>query len=81
MGPTKIMIIRHAEKPGTYGGNECKGINALGEKDKESLIALGRERAGGIANLFDPSNGQFQAPALATPDFIYASDPETNHGT
>ena len=78
MGPTKIMIIRHAEKPGTYGGNEYKGINAAGKKDKESLITLGWERAGGIANLFDPPNSQFQHPALAQPDFIYASDPATD---
>ena len=75
MGPTKIMIIRHAEKPGTYDENEYKGINAFGEHDKESLITLGWERAGGIANVFDPTTH----PKLATPDFIYASNPAIHH--
>ncbi|MFZ6654517.1 hypothetical protein [Undibacterium sp. TJN19] len=75
MGPSKIMIIRHAEKPGTYGANEFGGINLLGSSDKESLITLGWERAGGIANLFSPTNGQFQNAELATPAFIYAANP------
>ncbi len=75
MGPTKIMIIRHAEKPGTYGSNDYTGTNAFGASDAESLVSMGWQRAGAIANLFAPSNGQFQNPALATPDFIYAADP------
>ena len=75
MGPTKIMMIRHAEKPGTYNGSNYDGINAAGQSDKESLVTLGWERAGGIANLFFPTNKNFQNAALAVPDFIYASDP------
>lgn len=75
MGPTKIMIIRHAEKPGIYGGVKYHGINAEGHKDESSLVTMGWERAGAIANLFYPTNKVFQHPALATPDFIYASDP------
>ncbi len=77
MGPTKIMIIRHAEKPGTYGGQEYSGNNAFGDSDAESLVSFGWQRAGGIANLFYPSSGQFQNPDLAAPDFIYASNPAT----
>ena len=77
MGPTKIMIIRHAEKPGTYGGHEYAGSDAYGDSDAESLVSLGWQRAGGIANLFYPSNGQFQSPELAAPDYIYASNPAT----
>lgn len=80
MGPTKIMIIRHAEKPGTYGGSEYGGINLLGGSDNESLITLGWERAGGIASLFNPTNGQFQNAELAVPNFIYASNPATAGG-
>lgn len=76
MGATKIMIIRHAEKPGTYNGQTYTGINALGATDPESLVTLGWERAGGIASLFAPSNGQFQNAELATPTTIFASDPE-----
>jgi len=80
MGPTKVMIIRHAEKPDTYGGSTYYGSNALGVSDQESLVSIGWQRAGAIANLFDPANGQFQHPSLAAPDFIYASNPATVAG-
>ncbi|MES2379421.1 MAG: hypothetical protein V4538_00160 [Bacteroidota bacterium] len=75
MGPTKIMIIRHAEKPGPYGGVQYNGINAVGTTDETSLVTMGWERAGGIANLFYPTNNVFQHAKLAKPDFIYAADP------
>lgn len=71
MGASKVMIIRHAEKP----EENYLGIDALGKMNPESLITIGWERAGGIANLFCPANDNFQNPALAKPDFIYASDP------
>ncbi|MGK4568586.1 hypothetical protein [Flavobacterium sp. 3HN19-14] len=69
------MIIRHAEKPGDYGGYTLNGINRAGQADAESLVTAGWERGGAIANLFYPTNGAFQDAALATPDTIYASDP------
>ena len=75
MGATKIMIIRHAEKPGTYNGAAYLGIDAQGHHDTESLVTIGWERAGGIANLFHPTNNSFQDAALATPGIIYAADP------
>lgn len=83
-GPSKIMIIRHAEKPGIYGNANSKavddvkasysGINAQGESDPASLVTMGWERAGGIANLFYPSDYHF-LPGLAQPTAIYASNP------
>ncbi|MFZ6874377.1 hypothetical protein ACO0LF_20145 [Undibacterium sp. Di27W] len=80
MGPTKIMIIRHAEKPGTYGSNTLSGVNLLGASDNQSLVTLGWERAGGIGNLFCPSNGQLLSAELAIPNVIYAANPATvNH--
>jgi hypothetical protein len=30
MGATKIMVIRHAEKPGSYNGAQYFGVNNLG---------------------------------------------------
>lgn len=75
MGPTKVMIIRHAEKPDTYGNLDYLGIDAQGNQDAESLVTIGWERAGGIANLFSPTNGSFQNAALASPGTIYAADP------
>jgi|GEM_PF-1640710 len=47
MGPTKIMIVRHAEKPGTFGANTLSSVNLLGGSDSQSLVTLGWERAGG----------------------------------
>ena len=44
MGATKIMVIRHAEKPGAYGNQSYGGVNALGAADSESLVTLGWER-------------------------------------
>ena len=70
--PTKIMVIRHAEKPD--GTNE--GVTADGGPDKESLIVRGWQRAGALVALFDPANGSLQNPNLAVPQVIYASDPD-----
>lgn len=75
MGATKVMMIRHAEKPDTYNGIQYNGINAVGQSDDESLVTLGWERAGGIANLFLPTNKVFQNSALSVPDCIFAADP------
>ena len=70
--PTKIMVIRHAEKPdGTH-----EGVTSHGDPDKESLIVRGWQRAGALVVLFDPANGSLQNPNLAMPKVIYASDPE-----
>ena len=80
MGATKVMIIRHAEKPGVYNGQSFSGINAYGFADDESLVTLGWERAGGLANLLAPSHGPVEDAALATPCAIYASDPADQDG-
>ena len=68
---TKIMLIRHAEKP--EGKNASHGVNADGVGDAESLTVQGWQRAGALATFFDPSCGPLQDPQLATPQFIYAS--------
>ena len=70
--PTKIMIIRHAEKP----DDTHEGVSSDGSADKESLIVRGWQRAGGLVALFDPTNGPLQNSNLAVPEIIYASDPE-----
>lgn len=68
-GATKIMMIRHAEKPPDNGN----GVTIDERPDPESLIIQGWQRAGALAVLFAPANGQFQNPGLATPQFVYAS--------
>ena len=76
---TKIMVIRHAEKPAT--DLAPYGVTLKGERDKESLAVRGWQRAGALANLFAPTNGHFQTPSLAEPQFLYASKPIKRKGS
>lgn len=76
--PGKIMIIRHAEKPGVYGDKNAvySGAGEIGNTDQESLVTLGWERAGGVAALFSTTaNGPVSNALLEQPTVIYASDP------
>jgi len=68
---TKIMLIRHAEKPAKDGAPF--GITAKGERSKESLEVRGWQRAGALANLLASTNGRLQHPSLAKPQFLFAS--------
>lgn len=72
MPAPKIMIVRHAEKPAASGAPF--GVNIDGNQDPESLIPRGWQRAGALADLFYPSDGKFQAPGLAVPQYLYASE-------
>jgi len=74
LGDEKIMVIRHAEKPGFYGGASYKGVQADGQRDKKSLVTLGWERAGALVGLFAPPGGP--APSLGVPSSLFAADPE-----
>jgi hypothetical protein len=75
VGATRIMVIRHAEKPGHYHGAHYEGVRADGQPDAKSLVTLGWERAGGLVTLFAPPLGP-RMPLLSTPDFLFAADPE-----
>jgi hypothetical protein len=50
MGATKIMVIRHVEKPGSYNGAQYAGVNNLGTvagvDGAKHLVTLGWERTG-----------------------------------
>jgi len=78
MGATKIMVIRHGEKPGTYNGQAYDGVDATGDtcgsSGAEHLVTLGWERAGGLVTLFAPPWGP-KSPTLAIPQFLFASKP------
>ena len=76
---TKIMLLRHAEKPAK--DNPPFGVNRKGERSKESLAVRGWQRAGALTNLFVPANGHFQHPSLAKPQFLYASKPLLRKGS
>lgn len=83
MGATKIMVIRHGEKPGSYNGAQYAGVNHLGtvagDDGAKHLVTLGWERAGALVTLFAAPWGP--KPPLATPQFLFASNPTTKHGT
>jgi hypothetical protein len=74
--PTKIMIIRHGEKPSDDGA--IRGVSEDGSHDPNELAVRGWQRAGALVHFFAPTNHQFSHPALATPDVIFASAP-TGH--
>ncbi|MBV9653706.1 MAG: histidine phosphatase family protein [Acetobacteraceae bacterium] len=69
MAPTKIMIIRHAEKP--EPGTPDQGVGPEGGTDPASLTAQGWERAKQLVGFFtDP-----ESPGIATPAMIFACKP------
>jgi hypothetical protein len=68
---TRIMIVRHAEKPAS--DFSPYGVTVNGKRSKESLTARGWQRAGALANLFAPTDGHFQNRFLAEPQFLYTS--------
>ncbi len=83
MGATKIMVIRHGEKPGIYNGAQYAGVSSLGavagDDGAKHLVTLGWERAGALVTLFAAPWGP-KTPSLATPQFLFASDPIAKQG-
>ena len=71
MPVTKIMIIRHAEKPADDGS--ISGVSQAGLQDPEELAVRGWQRSGALVRLFAPPMGSFASMLLATPDIIFAS--------
>ncbi len=68
---SKIMIVRHGEKP----EDSAHGVNVEGEHDKNELSTKGWQRSGALIRFFNPVNGQFSHPALAKPNAIFAAVP------
>jgi hypothetical protein len=65
MGASKIMVIRHAEKPIT---GRADGVRARGDKDDASLIARGWQRAGALVGFFlNPTS-----PDIVRPEHLWA---------
>ncbi|RYC29793.1 phosphoglycerate mutase family protein [Lichenibacterium minor] len=62
MGPSRIMIIRHAEK------HAEPGVTVEGRSDEHSLTVRGWQRAGALVRLFGPD-----ADVALRPDVVYAS--------
>jgi hypothetical protein len=76
--PSKIMLIRHAERPAdvhAVPGVTGAPYGALpdGDRDINSLSIAGWQRAGALASLFDPSRGPLQDSRLAVPNALFAT--------
>jgi len=76
---TKIMLIRHAEKPAK--DSVPYGVTRKGERSKESLEVRGWQRAGALITLFAPANGRSKNTSLAKPQFLFASKPLQRKGS
>lgn len=76
---TKIMLIRHAEKPAKDG--VPYGVTRSGDQSKESLEVRGWQRAGALTSLLAPRDNHFQHSSLAKPQFLYASKPLRRKGS
>jgi hypothetical protein len=76
---TKIMLIRHAEKPDRDA--VPFGVTEKGLRNKEALAVRGWQRAGALAALLAPTDGHFQHRALAKPQFLFASKPLRRKGS
>jgi broad specificity phosphatase PhoE len=72
MTATKIMLIRHAEKP-----NGEPGIMPDRSENPEALTPTGWKRADALLGLFDPPNGAAPPLPLARPMSLFASGSES----
>lgn len=70
MPASKIMVIRHAERPNSSGS--IAGVTAAGANNKRELIVRGWQRSGALARFFAPLHGSTD-PRLAEPKTIFAS--------
>ena len=69
MPATKIMVIRHAEKP----TDKDQGVDQKGNEDKRNLIVRGWQRAGALASFFaKPSDAK---SGIERPATIFATAP------
>jgi hypothetical protein len=75
MAPTKIMFIRHGEKPPDAGGPPF-GFDIDGNRDSHSLIARGWARTGALVAFFASPH----AP-IETPNYVFAATPDTAHAS
>jgi broad specificity phosphatase PhoE len=74
MAASKIMVIRHAEKPNGDGG---PGLMPNGAENPRALTATGWNRANALVNLFNPPDGAVPRPPLAKPSSLFASGSES----
>jgi hypothetical protein len=69
--PSKIILIRHAEKPTAVP--PVAGVSENGTQDARELTVRGWQRAGALIRYFVPANRSFTDSRLAKPDIIFAA--------
>lgn len=72
MAPTKIMLIRHAEKPDEK--TNVIGVDEAGTPNPHQLSVRGWQRAGALVRFFAPA-GHACAKNIETPSAIFAARP------
>lgn len=72
MSTPRIILLRHAEKPGADGRDA--GVDAHGQPDANQLSVRGWQRAGALARLFSPGGGD-----LGVPQALFAERPSPAH--
>ncbi len=77
-GPSRVMIIRHAEKPDRDGAAPF-GLDPDGRPDVHALLVRGWERAGALARFFAPRDGVALPAGLARPTFLVAAAATPDH--
>lgn len=70
---TKLMVIRHAEKPDRQAG--ILGVTEAGVADTNELTTKGWQRAGAFVRFFNPSVPANLPAGVAVPAAIYATPP------
>lgn len=68
---SKIMVIRHAEKPDDAG--TISGVDVEGNQVREELTVRGWQRAGALVRFFAPVDGHFRDQRIETPGMIFTS--------
>jgi hypothetical protein len=74
MSPTRIIYIRHAEKP--VKGIDS-GVSDSGTPDPKSLSPLGWQRAGALVRFFCPTSGVPDTDSI-TPSTVFAANVDTD---
>lgn len=73
---TKVMLIRHGEKPSVpeaSGEAISYGLLENGERSDYGLTVRGWQRAGALAVFFSHEGAAFRPQSLVTPNAIFAS--------
>src|SRR5262245_45688061 len=67
---TKVMLIRHAERPSDDG--TVHGVTKEGLQSEDELSVRGWQRAGALVRFFSPLEGHASKAGIATPTALFA---------